>query len=607
MPRPEPPLRYDDAVSTLLRQVEGARSPVSDGLYLNMVDMLAQNRPSTLGHQREAIFVALETLRRNGSRSTAQRAAEHAARLAHPMARDLATYLLGATRGSSRQWLSVLDLDAKDWSSILPLLDPADLTLLKARKDLEPSIAARLLPVANAQLLLPAPAPPLEGTPDPLPLTAANDLDPDELVPMAPPETEEQIQLLIDRINRFRADRSDRAAENADLFGATGDVDALPSPEETAPVFLLADPLPEVPPVAAMAKAPESLALDWRFETGRDGCFLRAAAGPMSDVAMAAGLPSLAGQYLEDWLAASPDRAQAASAMARRAAVRDVRLHIPDGPLAGDWIIQAIPAFETGSGTFMGYRGTAVRQQALLNPALLTADPLTQSSEALASLAHETRTPLNAIMGFTQLIDDQRFGPVSEGYRAQSAAILDASSRLLQALDDVAEISRLDRNAAVLQASSVDAGAIAHAVARRFEPLLARRSVPLQLRADPELPRLWQDADLLERCLTRMVMLILSVCEPGEAMVLSVRGLPGDDIAFSLGRPRRLAGAAGDALLTDDSATKGTGFGIRFGLKLVQRFAAGLGGQLDIMPQRIELRLPALPALAALRQRIQSR
>ena len=75
----------------------------------------------------------------------------------------------------------------------------------------------------------------------------------------------------------------------------------------------------------------------------------------------------------------------------------------------------------------------------------LLADP-----DSLRELVHEIKTPLNAIIGFAEIIDGQYLGPADRRYRERAAEIVAQARLLLTAIDDLdfaAKVHSADRSA----------------------------------------------------------------------------------------------------------------------------------------------------------------
>ena len=65
-------------------------------------------------------------------------------------------------------------------------------------------------------------------------------------------------------------------------------------------------------------------------------------------------------------------------------------------------------------------------------------------SRFLASVSHELRTPLNGIIGFSELLHDGKLGPLTEDQVDALGDILDSSRHLLQLINDVLDLSKVE-------------------------------------------------------------------------------------------------------------------------------------------------------------------
>jgi PAS domain S-box-containing protein len=62
----------------------------------------------------------------------------------------------------------------------------------------------------------------------------------------------------------------------------------------------------------------------------------------------------------------------------------------------------------------------------------------------MARMSHELRTPMNAVLGFTRLLEDDTLDPPSPRQRERLARIAQAGDRLLALIDNLLELARLD-------------------------------------------------------------------------------------------------------------------------------------------------------------------
>lgn len=66
-------------------------------------------------------------------------------------------------------------------------------------------------------------------------------------------------------------------------------------------------------------------------------------------------------------------------------------------------------------------------------------------SEFLANMSHELRTPLNAINGFSEIMQSELYGPLGDGkYREYVTDILTSGQHLLELIDDILDMSRIE-------------------------------------------------------------------------------------------------------------------------------------------------------------------
>jgi signal transduction histidine kinase len=75
----------------------------------------------------------------------------------------------------------------------------------------------------------------------------------------------------------------------------------------------------------------------------------------------------------------------------------------------------------------------------------------------LADMSHELRTPLNAIMGFSDVLKEQIFGPLGNPrYREYAQHIHSSGSHLLDLINDILDIAKLDARKVELHESEID-------------------------------------------------------------------------------------------------------------------------------------------------------
>jgi PAS domain S-box-containing protein len=116
------------------------------------------------------------------------------------------------------------------------------------------------------------------------------------------------------------------------------------------------------------------------------------------------------------------------------------------------WISENARAVRDWSGALVCYEGTVedvtekFEQERTLRVALRQAEIANKMKAAfLAAMSHELKTPLNAVLGFSEIIRDEVLGPVGhDGYRDYAGDIHKSGTRLLSVINDILDVSRLE-------------------------------------------------------------------------------------------------------------------------------------------------------------------
>lgn len=116
------------------------------------------------------------------------------------------------------------------------------------------------------------------------------------------------------------------------------------------------------------------------------------------------------------------------------------------------WISENARAIRDWSGTLVCYEGTVedvtekFEQERALRAALRQAEIANRTKAAfLAAMSHELKTPLNAVLGFSEIIRDEVLGPAGvPAYREYAGDIHRSGTKLLTVINDVLDVSRLE-------------------------------------------------------------------------------------------------------------------------------------------------------------------
>lgn len=250
------------------------------------------------------------------------------------------------------------------------------------------------------------------------------------------------------------------------------------------------------------------------------------------------------------------------------------------GATAGTWKITGVPAFEPASGRFAGYRGVAKRPGAgSPKPGRApVADP-----HSLRELAHEIKTPLNAIIGFAEIISGEYLGPAESRYRERAGDIVDQARLLLAAVEDLDFAAKLRSNEGSSAAELSDCVALAW---DHIEREAQAHGVSVSVAGGEEPARCALNPELTQRLVERFSLAVIGCAGDGEALTFRFRS-EAQFCALEVNRPARLEGMD---LRPDRNRRAGDYAALP--LRMVLGLARTAGGDLEADGDQLVLRLP---------------
>ena len=124
-------------------------------------------------------------------------------------------------------------------------------------------------------------------------------------------------------------------------------------------------------------------------------------------------------------------------------------------------------------------------------------------SEFLSSMSHELKTPLNAIVGLTQGI---KFSDNIVEIRNDSDDILNASEKLLELVDGILDINKLDSNSIEIINTIYDPKEEFNSITNLINVRIGDKPLTFNVRLSDNLPnKLYGDKDKLKRIITNLL------------------------------------------------------------------------------------------------------
>lgn len=199
--------------------------------------------------------------------------------------------------------------------------------------------------------------------------------------------------------------------------------------------------------------------------------------------------------------------------------------------ILGDTAIQLSvngkPVFDE-NGAFVGYRGTSTdvtrqfeAERALIE-ALADAERANEAkSEFLATMSHEFRTPLNAILGFSDMIKNQALGPIGISTYAKYASDIHFSGEHMLALvNDILDIAEIEAGERRLAFEAIDLGVALDEIVNPINAATKEKSIKIDLELDPGLSPILADRRAFTQVIFNLVTNAIKYSHSGAAVTI---------------------------------------------------------------------------------------
>jgi signal transduction histidine kinase/DNA-binding response OmpR family regulator len=145
----------------------------------------------------------------------------------------------------------------------------------------------------------------------------------------------------------------------------------------------------------------------------------------------------------------------------------------------------------------------------------------------LSTMSHELRTPLNAILGFSDLLPDERYGPLNERQRRYVAHIHTSGKHLLNLINDILDLSKIEAGRLELAFESVRVETSFREVLDTLRPLADKKSHTLSQHVEND-PHVRADATRFKQVLMNLVGNAIKFMPEGGHIELMARFVEGE-------------------------------------------------------------------------------
>lgn len=206
------------------------------------------------------------------------------------------------------------------------------------------------------------------------------------------------------------------------------------------------------------------------------------------------------------------------------------------------WFNAKVSPLRDPNGSFAGVtivaRDVTARRlsEERLRLASLAADAASRAkSELLAGMSHELRTPLTAIIGYAEILSNEYFGSINERQKQQLQIILQASRHLLDLINDILDISRVESGKTELEIGPVRMGALVEQTLPLVKETASRNGIEILTSIPPDVAALAVPADerRIRQVLSNLLSNSLKFTPAGGRVEIAVRRRP-DYLATSV-------------------------------------------------------------------------
>jgi signal transduction histidine kinase len=226
----------------------------------------------------------------------------------------------------------------------------------------------------------------------------------------------------------------------------------------------------------------------------------------------------------------------------------------------------------------------------------------------LMNMSHELRTPLNAIIGYSEMLEEDLAGPAAAQQREDVRRIRLAGRQLLEQIDDILDVSRIEAGKVVLQLEPFDLGELLDEVASAAQPLMLKNSNQLAMMAAPDLGVMDSDRKRLRQVLLNLLSNSAKFTTRGT-VGLTVRQREGDEgdrvlefevVDNGIGIEAAKMDKLFQPFVQADATTTRKYSGSGLGLAISHRLCQLMGGDIRVRsePGRVTSFMVTLPARA---------
>ncbi len=219
-------------------------------------------------------------------------------------------------------------------------------------------------------------------------------------------------------------------------------------------------------------------------------------------------------------------------------------------------------------------------------------------SEFLANMSHEFRTPMNAIIGYSDLLDAGVKGDLTQAQKELLERIRSSSSHLLGLVEDVLDLATIEAGKLTVERDAVASDTVIDAALQLIEPQAVARKLTLVNSCDPDGSHVFRgDPDRTRQVIANLLANAVKFTDPGGTITVHCEeaavppdggfmGSPGPWIRISItdtgvGMEPEMLDAVFEPFVQAETGHAHRRGGTGLGLTISRRLARMMGGEVS--------------------------
>jgi signal transduction histidine kinase len=206
-------------------------------------------------------------------------------------------------------------------------------------------------------------------------------------------------------------------------------------------------------------------------------------------------------------------------------------------------------------------------------------------TEFISNISHEFRTPLNAVLGYVELLRDGLYGPVTDEQREALDHVVRCATHLLDLINEVMDLSKLKNGQLELEKDHYSPYELVESVADAMQPSVRQKNLRLEVHCEEGLPSVYVDFHRIYQVLRNLLDNAVKFTHSGKVEIGARR--VGDAIEFfvrdtGIGIPADSLPTIFDEFRQADGSTTRHYGGMGIGLSLSRRLVELHGGEMAV-------------------------